>query len=461
VQVTHGGLLNYVTWAVDAYDMDVGHDAPLHTSLAFDLTVTSVLLPLVVGSAVVVSRYDGAEGLTGVLSVGRGFGLVKVVPGHLPLLSGLLPTATLAGMTRRLVVGGEPLTGAGVRSWLENAPQSVVVNEYGPTETVVGCCAFDVTAGQEIPEAVPFGSPIANTSVYVLDAHLDPVPAGVAGELYVAGAGLARGYLGRAGLTAERFVACPFGPPGARMYRTGDVARWNPGGVLTFAGRADDQVKIRGFRVEPGEIEAVLATHPGVAQVVVAARDDVAGGRRLVAYLVPAASREDTAGDGGQGNGAPVHDAGDGGLAGTVRAFASARLPGYMVPSVVVVVAALPVTASGKVDRRALPAPDYAAAAGRSRDPATASEETICKVFTEVLGLERVGAEDNFFTLGGHSLQAMKVVRRIRAELGVEMPVRLLFDVPTIAELAIQLDQLDSPEEVRPALRPRRRPERF
>ncbi|WP_241844728.1 non-ribosomal peptide synthetase, partial [Kitasatospora sp. CB01950] len=386
VAVTHGGLANYVGWAVGAYGMAGGGGAPLHSSLAFDLTVTSLLVPLVSGSAVVASAAGGAEALAELLGVNRGFGLVKAVPGHLPLLAELLTPERAAGSSRRLVVGGEALAGADVRGWLGRVPDSVVVNEYGPTETVVGCCVFEVRAGQEVGEVVPIGRPIANTRMYVLDAGLEPVPVGVVGEIYVAGTQVARGYRGRPGLTAERFVACPF-EPAARMYRTGDLARWGADGQLVYVGRADEQVKIRGYRVEPGEVGAVAASHPGVAQAVVVAREDVPGDRRLVAYVVPA-----EAGTGSE-------------LPSVVREFVRARMPEFMVPSVVVVLEALPLTVNGKVDHRALPVPEVVAGASR-RAPADAREEVLCAAFAEVLGLPDVGVDDDFFTLGGHSLLA-------------------------------------------------------
>ena len=419
VQVTHGGLVNYLAWAVRAYDMTSWHGAPLHTSLAFDLTVTSALLPLLAGSAVVVNREGGAEGLAAVLWERGGFGLVKVVPAHLPMVRDLLPAGTLADATRRLIVGGEALTGADVRSWLREAPRSVVVNEYGPTETVVGCCTFEVVAGQEVPESVPIGSPVANARVYVLDGRLGLVPAGVPGELFVAGAGVARGYGGRPGLTGERFVADPYAADGSRMYRTGDVARWRADGVLEFVGRADEQVKVRGFRVEPGEVEAVLAAHPAVGQAVVAAVG--AGGEaRLAAWLVPA----------DRGAGIPA--------AGELREFAAGRLPEFMVPASFTELASLPLTPNGKISRAALPAPDGArpGGAGEYAAPATPAEELLAGIWAELLGVDRVGAEDGFFELGGHSLLATRVISRVREVFGVEVPLAALFDEPTVRGLA-------------------------
>ncbi|MFJ9743353.1 non-ribosomal peptide synthase/polyketide synthase [Streptomyces sp. NPDC101166] len=330
---------------------------------------------------------------------------------------------------RALLLGGDAV-GAALWDRLRAAQGTLGLNFYGPTEATVHVLCHDTTRG----ERPLIGRPLPNTRAYVLDSRLAPVPPGVAGELYVSGAGLARGYAGRAGLTAERFVASPF-EPGQRMYRTSDLVRQDAHGSFEYLGRADDQVKIRGYRIEPGEVEAVAAAHPDIAQAAVVAREDAPGDRRLVAYVLP------------KGKSAEVAD--------SVREFIAERLPEHMVPAAVVVLDALPLSPSGKLDRAALPAPDYAAGGGRR--PATLREELLCGVFADVLGLERVGVDDDFFALGGHSLLATRLISRVRKVLGAEVTLRTLFDGPTPARLAAGLD---SAGVARTALAPEPRPQR-
>ncbi|WP_330261312.1 amino acid adenylation domain-containing protein [Streptomyces sp. NBC_00539] len=338
---------------------------------------------------------------------------------------------------RTVVFGGEALDLRRLADWYERHGDDspALVNMYGITETTVHVThqALDRISAATLPGSV-IGEAIPDLGMYVLDSTLRPVPAGVSGELYVSGAGLARGYLGRPGLTAERFVACPFEGPGARMYRTGDVVRWTEPGRLEYLGRADHQVKLRGFRIELGEIESVLGSHPQVAQAAVVIREDQPGDKRLVGYVVP----KDPGGV----------DSTD------LRAHLGALLPDYMVPSSTVTLDVLPLTANGKLDRRALPAPVYAGAAGR--EARTPHEHLLCGLFADVLGVDTVGVDDGFFDLGGHSLLVTRLINRIRLTLGREVAVRTVFEAPTPAELAARIDAAG---QARPELAPQPRPD--
>ncbi|HSK78180.1 MAG TPA: amino acid adenylation domain-containing protein, partial [Thermoanaerobaculia bacterium] len=411
VAVTHRGLANYLLWAADAYPAGEGSGAPVHSPVSFDLTVTSLFLPLLAGRRVdLVPEEEGVEGLAAALAQG-GFGLVKLTPAQLEVLERLLPPERAAQSAKALVIGGEALSAEQLAFWRLHAPGLRLINEYGPTETVVGCSIYEVPAS--IPAGpVPIGRPIANTRILILDPQMSPVPIGVAGELYLGGAGVCRGYLHRPGLTAGKLVPDPFGARGERLYRTGDLARRLPDGMIEFLGRADHQVKIRGFRIELGEIEAVLAALPGVREAVV-----VASGQRLVAYVAGDVAVED------------------------LRRPLSERLPDYMVPAAFVTLAELPLTANGKVDRKALPAPERQSAPEAHLAPRTPVEEVLAGIWAEVLGLEQVGADGHFFDLGGHSLLATRVMSRLRAAFGVEMPLRDLFAAPRLADLALRVEE--------------------
>jgi amino acid adenylation domain-containing protein len=321
---------------------------------------------------------------------------------------------------RQLLVGGDVLSVAHVKRVLREVPGCRVLNGYGPTESTTFACCYPITP-EGLEGSVPIGRPIANTTAYVLDRQMNLVPVGVPGELYLGGAGLARGYLGRPGLTAERFVPGPAAiasgdGPGYRLYRTGDRVRWRANGTLEFLGRLDQQVKVRGYRVEPGEIEMMLCEHPAVQGAAVIATEDTSGDRCLVAYVVP------------KGTTLPVSD---------LRSFLQQRLPDYMVPSLFMLLEALPLSSNGKVDRAALPAPDQLS---QGQDtwvaPRNRLEEQLAAIWAAVLRLERVGVEDNFFALGGHSLLATQVISRVRTSFGVELPVRALFEDPTVTGLA-------------------------
>ncbi len=395
VQVEHRAVVAYLSWACRQYPGLSGR-ALLHTSASFDLTVTTLFGPLLAGGTIV----DAAAGRPT---------FVKATPTHLALLSEEeFPSGDL-------VLGGETLTGDAVTAWRQRYPDTTITNEYGPTEATVGCVAARFTPGEPLPPGpVSIGRPMPNVRAYVLDERLRPVPPGVVGLLYVAGPQLARGYLGRPELTAERFPELEVA--GGRVYATGDLARWRIDGTLDYLGRGDDQIALRGYRIEPGEVEAALRTLPGVREAAVAVRDG-----NLVGYLV----------------GPPAADP-DG-----VAAWSSALrkvLPDYLVPTGYVVLDALPVAPSGKLDRAALPTPERGSGQPFVA-PRTAAEELVAELFTDVLGADRVGAHDDFFALGGNSLSAMRLLARLMRQTAVELGVRELFSLSTVAGLAAEVEQ--------------------
>jgi amino acid adenylation domain-containing protein len=340
------------------------------------------------------------------------------------------------GQVGQVMTGGEAASVPHVARLLDSRPSLRLVNGYSPVESTIFTVSHQVQPEDTLASSIPVGKPLRNKQVHVLDERLNPVPVGVIGELYMAGVGLARGYLGQPGLTAARFVANPF--DGTRMYRTGDLVRWRADGVLEFCGRADDQVKIRGFRVEPGEVEAVLGRHPAVRQCAVLVREDRPGDKRLTAYLVPSGT--------GELGSADLNTA-------EVRGWAAARLPDYLVPSAFVVLPELPRTSNGKLDRKALPAPEMTASA-TSRKPRDQREETLCALYTEILGVPEVGIDDDFFALGGHSLLVTRLISKIRKAFDVEVSIQAVFAARTVATL---VEQLATAGPARPALRARAR----
>jgi long-subunit acyl-CoA synthetase (AMP-forming)/aryl carrier-like protein len=293
-----------------------------------------------------------------------------------------------------------------------------LINEYGPTETVVGCCVYEISAQTSLSGSIPIGRPIANTQLYILDRYLQPVPIGVGGELHIGGAGLARGYLNRSELTAEKFIQNPYSDePDARLYKTGDRARYLPDGNIEYLGRIDSQVKIRGYRIELGEIEETLRQHSAVREAVAIARDDGSGNKRLVAYVIPDKDKLPSISN--------------------LRGYLQQKLPEYMVPSAFVTLESLPLTPNGKLDRRALPQKwDHVFEETAFTEPQTPTEKELAQIWMAVLELEKVGINESFFEIGGHSLMAMQLVSRVRSCFGVELALCDFFAAPTIQDLA-------------------------
>ncbi|WP_223778405.1 non-ribosomal peptide synthetase [Streptomyces sp. 135] len=421
VAVAHGGVANLAEVMRPALGVAEGVAVLQFASFSFDAAVLDVAVTLAGGGTLVIASGQERDEPGALAEMMRASGVTtaSVVPSLLTLLD----PDTVTGVGN-WVLGAELLTADLASRW---TPQARVWNTYGPTEATVMATAGPVA--EEIGPSdgpPPIGRPLGNIGTYVLDGFLHPVPPGVTGEVYIAGPGVARGYVGRPGLTAERFVACPFGA-GGRMYRTGDLARWTADGQLLFVGRADEQVKIRGFRVELGEIEAVLASHPEVRQAVVVLREDRPGDRRLVGYVVPGTT-----------------EAKDTDVA-AIREHLARALPSYMVPVSVVALAKLPLTRNGKVNRRALPVPDFAGRVS-GREPENETQATLCALFAEILDLERVGVDDNFFDLGGDSGLAMRLAARIREEFGIELSMRRFFATSTPLGVARLLTSKELPE---------------
>ncbi|MEG3918368.1 amino acid adenylation domain-containing protein [Microcoleus sp. T3_A4] len=425
VAIEHRQLLNYLYAIQERLNLPSGANFATVSTFAADLGNTAIFPALCFGGCLHIVSQERA---TDPEALSEYFGrnpidCLKIVPSHLAaLLNCSQPKSILPG--KRLVLGGESANWSLIKTLRNLAPSCSVFNHYGPTETTVGVLTYQVEfdkIGCDL-DTVPLGLPIANTQIYILDSYLQPVPIGVPGELYIGGDNLARGYLNRPELTAEKFIPNPFDAQ-SHLYKTGDLARYLPDGNIEFIGRIDGQVKIRGFRIELGEIEAVLGQHPDIAQAVVVAREDEMAQKRLVAYLISDQKQ------------APTHK--------EIRNFLTSKLPEYMVPSAFVILKSLPLTSNGKVDRRALPAPDAMRPelTGNFVAPRTNIEEVLAAIWAEVLKIEKVGIYDNFFELGGHSLLATQVISRVRQAFQVELPLHRLFESATVADFAVAIAQ--------------------
>jgi aspartate racemase len=429
VLLSHLGLVNHNTAAVDLFGITPADRMAQFASISFDIAIEEIFPTWIAGAALVIREEDAS------LAVGdflRWVSERKVTALDLPTaywheLVGELSESTLRlpESLRIVIVGGEKASSAKLAAWRKIAGSRVRwVNTYGPTETSVIVTAFEPKNSEEIPAVLPIGRPIANTKIHILDPNLQPLPVGIPGDLYVAGPGLARGYLNRPEVTAEKFIADPFNSqPGARMYKTGDVARYLASGEIEFAGRTDDQVKIRGYRVELKEIESVLGTYPAVREVVVVARENEAGEKNLIAYVVPSREQAPTGSE--------------------LRTYLKQRLPHYMVPSAFVLLEAMPKTPNGKLDRRGMPAPKPADFTEPNEyvAPSDELETQLTKIWAVVLSKESIGIRDNFFDLGGHSLLAARLMHRIEQTLGQRLPLAALLQAPTIEQFAGLLRQ--------------------
>ncbi|MGW5028486.1 amino acid adenylation domain-containing protein, partial [Streptomyces albidoflavus] len=436
VVVTHGNVARLLHAAEEEFTFGPDDVWTMFHSYAFDFTVWELWGALAHGGRLVVVGLDTArapEEFARLLAGERVTVLNQTPSAFYRLTEALDGEPGLYGQLalRTVVFGGEALDWSRIAGWVERSGKGgpALVNMYGITETTVHVTSHRAQPGPLVPgTASVIGRALPHLRAYVLDAACRPVPTGVRGELYIAGGGLARGYLGRPGLSATRFVADPFGGPGARMYRTGDTARWTASGTLDYLGRNDDQVKIRGFRIELGEIEALVAGHPSVAQGAVVVREDQPGDHRLVAYVVPA----------GQSPDGP-----DGFDQGELRRSLAEALPEYMVPAAFVALERMPLTTNGKLDRRALPAPEYGVAAAYVA-PATPTEEAVADIWAEVLGLEwdQVSAEEDFFSLGGNSVLSLRVIARVRTMFDIDPSARVMFDFPTVSGLAGKIEEM-------------------
>ena len=428
VAVEHYQLCNYLHGISKRLALSNSASFATVSTLAADLGNTMIFVSLCTGGCLhILSQERVADPYTMADYFRRhAIDCLKIVPSHLAALQ-TSPYPEQVLPRRLLILGGEASRSDWVESLQRLAPGCAILNHYGPTEATVGVLTYQVEENKHAPitSTLPLGRPLPNVQIYLLDPYLQPVPIGVQGELYIGGASVARGYLNRPALTAEKFIPNPFSHRlGARLYKTGDLARYLQDGNIEFLGRLDNQVKLRGYRIELGEIETTLEYHPAIRQAVVLAREDTPGDRRLVAYCVP--------------HHGCIPDIRE------LRSFLQTKLPDYMVPAAFMVLDALPLTPNGKVDRQALPAPDQVRPPLLEAfvAPRTPSQEILGGIWASVLKVESVGIHDNFFTLGGHSLLAVQVMSRLRKVFQVDVPLRVLFDAPTVAGLARHVEEV-------------------
>ncbi|MEH2206139.1 MAG: amino acid adenylation domain-containing protein [Nostoc sp.] len=418
--IPHQGLVNYLSWATQRYAVEQGVGSLVHSPLGFDLTITSLFSPLLVGRTVeLLSEEQGIETLSEALKKSSNLSLVKITPAHLDLLKQQLSKEEIANKTRAFIIGGENLLAESITFWQDVAPETILVNEYGPTETVVGCCVYQVPVGKHSTGSIPIGKAIANTQLYILDQYLQSVPMGVPGELHIGGLGLARGYLNQPELTALKFIPNPFSKQeGDRLYKTGDLVRFLQSGDIEYIGRIDNQVKIRGFRIELGEIEATINQHPSISTSVVILREDKSGNQNLIAYTTLHPNKTLTIPE--------------------LRRFLKNKLLDQMLPNAFMILEALPLTSNGKVDRQALPMPDVLRPELEVAYvvPQTEVEKIIASVWQKALNLQKIGIHDNFFEIGGHSLLLVRVHSQLQEILKAELSTLDLFRYPTISSLA-------------------------
>ncbi|UCH98412.1 MAG: amino acid adenylation domain-containing protein [Candidatus Aminicenantes bacterium] len=419
VMVHHRGVVNYINWAIKTYVKDEKLDFPLYTSISFDLTVTSIFIPLLTGSSIVVYSGEYKELLIGNIIDDDSVGVVKITPSHLKLLRerevahpGAGPGGSYKRSIKRFIVGGEELNSGLTKTIHESFNGQIeMYNEYGPTETVVGSMIYKFNPATDQGKSVPIGTPVYNTQVYILDSNRMPAPLTVTGEIYISGHGVARGYLNRPELTAEKFVKNPF-VPGERMYRTGDMGRWVEAGKMEFSGRIDAQLKIRGYRFEPGEIERLLLKKDEIKEAIAVVKDDDNGDKYLCVYIVSNEKPE----------------------VNKLKEYLSKYLPAYMIPTYIMQIENIPLTHNGKVDRKAMPAPQPITES-KYASPRDEVERMLTGIWENVLRIDNIGINDNFFTIGGDSIKTIQIVSRVK-KAGYKIEMRDLFQEPTIARLA-------------------------